>query len=88
MFFNDKIKGAFIIVMGIGCPGNIVGDGIPFFCFIKNFFFGNIYEFSFLINEVFDQPGAGNSVNLWPFAGYPFYNEIVCCNVCIPLPLE
>jgi len=73
VFLYDVPESAFFIVMGIFGAGDIVGNGIQFFCFFKNLLFGCLNKFRILVNKVFDEPGAGNAVYFGTFPGYPFH---------------
>src|SRR4051794_36147036 len=58
--------------------GNVVGDGISLLGHGLHPVAGHVEEFRLLVDEPGDQPGAGDAVDLWSFAGDPLHGEAPC----------
>jgi hypothetical protein len=70
------IERAIFTFMSIFGAGNVIWNCSQPSGLLEDLFLGHKNEFSLFINEVFNQPGASDSINLRPFSSYPSHKYL------------
>src|ERR1700754_3154609 len=74
-FFQDCFERAFLAVMAKLDVLDVVGNGVEALRLRHHLFSGHEHELGVLIDELLDEPWAGDAIHLDLFAGDPFHAE-------------
>src|ERR1700709_1723106 len=75
ILLHEIIEGASILVMRKLYTRNIKRDRFKLFCLFNYLIKGNVDKLSLFVNKSADEPGTGNTVDLWTFTGDPFHGR-------------
>src|SRR5262249_35164995 len=74
VIFDEDLEGAFAVAVGVAGAGGVEADGVFTLGCVEDLVGGDVEDLGIGVDELGDQPGAGDPVGLGPGAGDPLHD--------------